>query len=269
MITKRCFTVLGAHGWIGSALVSHLLRLGESVTAIGRQSLPDWLEAGDSQGFVIFAIGLTADFRRRPYATAEAHVTILSKVLQKPGIKNLLYLSSTRVYHRSANTNETVPLPCLSSDPSDLYNLSKLFGESLVLQKPEAGMKVVRISNVIGPSQPASTFIGALLSEAKSNGSVTIHQSPITTKDYIALSDLANLLPKIAMSGRERLYNVGTGVNTSHSQIANWLEQQGISARFSTRLESGPSFPLLDISKLLIEFDRPNDPFNQILFHLY
>ena len=126
-------TVLGAGGWIGAALVADLQRQHRRVIPVHREGLPQWLAGEDPQGPVIYAIGLTADFRQRPHATAEAHVGLLSQVLQRPGLERLLFLSSTRVYARSADTCETAPLPCLSSD-LDLYNLSKLLGEALVLR---------------------------------------------------------------------------------------------------------------------------------------
>ena len=56
-----------------------------------------------------------------------------------------------------------------SNDPGDLYNISKLMGESLVLNDSRNGFRVARISNVVGPSQPSATFIGSLLNESSLN----------------------------------------------------------------------------------------------------
>ena len=254
-------TVLGAGGWIGAALVAHLQRLGRPVRPVDRADLPAWLEDAELQGPVIYAIGLTADFRERPHATAEAHVGLLSRVLQRPGLEQMLLLSSTRVYSRSADTQETAPLPCLSSDPSDLYNLSKLLGEALVLQDPRPGLKVVRLSNVVGPGQPPSTFVGALLAEARSSGVVTIQQPADTAKDYVALSDVVRLLPLIAECGHQRLYNLGSGCNVTHAEVAAWLERQGMSVNFAAQAVRGLRFPPLRIDRLASEFAPPMDPF--------
>ena len=264
-------TVLGAGGWIGAALVAELRRQGRPARAVDRAGLPAWLAERDPQGLgpgpVIYAIGLTADFRQRPHATAEAHVGLLSQVLQRPGMEQLLYLSSTRVYARSADTHETASLPCLSSDPSDLYNLSKLLGEALVLQDPRPRMKVVRLSNVLGPGQPASTFVGALLAEVRAGGVVTIQQPADTAKNYVALADVVRLLPLIAEHGQQRLYNLGSAHNTSHAEVAAWLERQGARVRFASggAASSGPSFQPLAIERLAAEFEVPQDPFRQTL----
>lgn len=258
-------TVLGAGGWIGAALVDALRRAGRAVLPVQRPAIPAWLAGDEALGPVIYAIGLTADFRQRPHATAEAHVSLLSQVLQRPGLDHLVLLSSTRVYSRSADSRETAPLPCLSSDASDLYNLSKLLGEALVLQDPRPGLKVARLSNVVGPGQPASTFVGALLAEARERGAVVIQQPPDTAKDYVALADVVRLLPLIAEQGQQRLYNLGSGRNTSHAAVAAWLERQGVAVRFAAQASSGLSFPPLAIERLLAEFEPPTDPFRQTL----
>ena len=62
-------TVLGAGGWIGAALVADLQRQHRRVISVNREGLLQWLAGGDTQGPVIYAIGLTADFRQRPHAT--------------------------------------------------------------------------------------------------------------------------------------------------------------------------------------------------------
>lgn len=269
MSVQRPVTVLGAGGWIGAALVAEYRRQERPVRAVDRAGLPGWLAERNPQapGPVIYAIGLTADFRQRPHATAEAHVGLLSQVLQRPGIEQFLYLSSTRVYARSTETCETAALPCLSSDPSDLYNLSKLLGEALVLQDQRPGLKVVRLSNVVGLGQPATTFVGALLEEARADGVVTIQQPAHMAKDYVALADVVRLLPSIAERGQQRLYNLGSGRNTSHAEVAAWLDRQGAVVSFANAAAVGapPTFPPLTISRLAAEFEPPAGPFEQRL----
>jgi nucleoside-diphosphate-sugar epimerase len=261
MKNDRPITILGASGWIGSALVSDLAKQGWRVNAVDRPSLESWISGKQTHGPVIYAIGLTADFRERPFDTVEAHVSILSKVLQRKNLTDLVFLSSTRVYSRSGDTSETTALPCLSSDPSDLYNLSKLLGESLVLQDPRPGLRVARLSNVVGSRQPCSTFLGELIAEAEETGSAIIRQSPSISKDYVSLCDVVRLLPQIAEHGKERLYNLGSGVNSSHSDVAAWLERKGITVTFASSPEPADGFPSLSIDRLRAEFETPKCPF--------
>ncbi|MEB3361006.1 MAG: NAD(P)-dependent oxidoreductase [Synechococcaceae cyanobacterium] len=257
-------TVLGAGGWIGSALIASLRAQGRQVEAIDRRRLPAWLEGGEAVGPVIYTIGLTSDCLDFPHATVEAHVGLLSQVLQRPGVKQLVYLSSSRVYIRSGSTLESEPIPCLSSDPSDIYTLSKLLGEALVLQDPRPGLRIVRLSNVFGPQQSATTFLGALLQEARESGIVRIRQPSASHKDYIHLDDVVRLLPQIAETGSQRIYNLGSGKNVSHAEIATLLERQGIKVIFENENKPAVCFPPLAIQRLASEFLPPADPLEQL-----
>ena len=116
-------TVLGAGGWIGAAIVADLQRQERHVIPLDRAGLPQWLASREPQGPVIYAIGLTADFRQRPHATAEAHIGLLSKVLQRPGLQQLCF-SLLPVSIPGVDLLETA-LAMPTAIP-DLYNLSKL-----------------------------------------------------------------------------------------------------------------------------------------------
>lgn len=161
------FTVLGASGYIGSRVVRHLRAEGHAVWAP---------ERGDSSilnrplGHVLYCVGLTGDFRNRPFDTVQAHVGLLAEILRHANFESLLYLSSTRVYQGAERTDEDAPLTVVPGTPSDLYNLTKLTGESLCHCSGREGVRVVRLSNVVGEGMdPASgNFIATLLQDARS-----------------------------------------------------------------------------------------------------
>jgi nucleoside-diphosphate-sugar epimerase len=246
------WTVLGATGTIGRSLAAYLRAAGYTVHTPGR---------GDGGlyrrplGHVIYAIGLTADFRQRPYDTVQAHVSVLAELLQQGNFESLLYLSSTRVYGRAVGGREDNPLPVLTHDPSDLYNLSKLMGESLCLQDARAGVRVARLSNVVGGEDAGSAnFLPSLVREALS-GRIVLQTAADSSKDYIHIDDVAELLPRIAAGGRERLYNVASGVQTTHAQ---WTAQ--LAARTGCAIEVVPGaatvrFIPIDIGRIQAEFD--------------
>lgn len=246
------FTVLGASGAVGSALVQDLGRRGADVRGLGR----DWFRHMDQPwGHVIYAIGLTADFRSRPHETVAAHVEVLSRVLRSARFDSLLYLSSTRVYQRATSTAEDTCLPTLPSDPSDLYNLSKLMGESLCLSDPRPTVRVARLSNVVGGQDPASdNFVPSLLRDF-AHGQVRLRSAATSAKDYIAMSDVTELLPRIAEAGRLRLYNVASGRQITH---AAWIERLQRRHR-ECQVDVAPgapelSFPPIDVRRLRSEF---------------
>lgn len=252
------FTILGASGFVGRDLAQSLQAQGHIVHPVTRSALPALLQSRRSAGHVIDCIGLTADFRARPHDTAEAHVGITARCLAGLRCESFLFLSSTRVYARAAETHEDAVVPVLPHDPSDIYNLTKLAGEALCLADPRATVRVARLSNVYGPGMGADTFVGQLLEEGAATGAVLFCQSPQSAKDYIALAELQRLLPAIAIGGRRRLYNVASGRNTSHADIA-----AGLTRHFSWRCGFAPDAPTVAFAS--IATTRLTDEFGPVL----
>ena len=164
-----------------------------------------------------------AIFVSRSLDTAEAHVGLVARCLSELQFGSFLFLSSTRVYARATSTREDAALPTLPADPSDLYNLTKLAGEALCLADPRPTVRVARLSNVYGAGMPAETFLGQVLAEGMTNGSVVLRQSPWSAKDYVSLDAVTRLLPAISTDGHDRLYNLASGHNTPHAAIAERL----------------------------------------------
>ena len=75
-----------------------------------------------------------------------------------------------------------------------------------------------------------------------------------SVKDYVLLDDVVSLLPKIAISGRERVYNIASGVNISTLEIANLLKDAtGCSVELLDS-ESCRKPMAIDISRIRNEF---------------
>lgn len=238
-------TLVGGHGFIGSHLHQALLASGWNSYVAEKDDTK--LETEDL-GHVFYCAGLTADFRQRPYATVDAHVHLLSKILQLSNFTSLTYLSSTRVYEDAPSTDETTPLLVRSYSPGDLYNISKLMGESLCLNGGR-NVRVVRLSNVYGKGMPAQNFLSEILQVAAKEKKVVFRSSPDSEKDYVSVSDVVRLLPIIATQGEVGIYNLASGSNTSHASLARQLEQLGVRCQFESHAQS-KRFPTIQISKL-------------------
>lgn len=210
-------TVLGGRGYIGQHLVQGLRHSG----------LDPWVPQRDDPavferplGVVYFCVGLTADFRSRPFETVDAHVGFLRQLLQHAHFDQLVYLSSTRVYLGAAGTQEDQALVVRPQDADDLYKLSKLMGESLALNSGRH-CKVVRLSNVVGGEHGnPDSFVYSLLADAR-RGHVVLRSHPDSAKDYVHIDDVVDLLPQIAHRGQHPTYNLASGRQTTHRQ---WLE---------------------------------------------
>ena len=247
------FTVVGATGYIGNRLVAHLSAQGYSVWAPRRGDVEVFTKP---LGHVIYGAGLTADFRTRPFDTVDAHVRLLADVLRQAQFTSLLYLSSTRVYMGATSTDEDAPLTVLPSDPSYLYNLSKLTGESLCHSSGRAGVRVARLSNVVGPGMDAASgnLVADLICQAR-QGRVLLRSDPRSAKDYVHVDDVVDWLPRISLRGRSTVYNVASGHQTTHAQWLEWLHKN---TGCEVQVQPGAAqhvFPPIKVDRLQKEFN--------------
>jgi nucleoside-diphosphate-sugar epimerase len=252
------FSIFGAGGWIGSALVRHLGARGHELRAITRES---WPAAGERLGHAVYAIGLTADFRNNPLPTAQAHVAVLLRALEQFKYDSFLYLSTTRVYRHVPEAHEDAALWVRPTDPDDIYNLTKLAGESVCLSLPSPKIRVARLSNVIGAGDRSKNFLPSVMDEARRTRAVVIRTSPDSEKDYIALEDVVALAELIALNGRHRLYNVAAGRNVSNRLIADLIrEHMGATVSFAADAAK-VIFPPIVVDRIRDEFDVGRTPF--------
>jgi nucleoside-diphosphate-sugar epimerase len=248
------FTIFGADGFIGRSLVTHLRRIGRGVQAVGRDSpLPS-----GSLGHVIYAIGLTADFRNRPFETIDAHVSLLARYLSALNFKSFTYLSSTRVYDGVPSTSETAFLAVNPANPSHLYNLSKLTGEALclVLDRPE--VRVARLSNVYGVDHGSSNFLNDIIRSALEGGRVEMRTALASNKDYISIDLVCDLVARIALDEKERIYNVASGRNTRHHDIMEIVRAETGCIVDVAKDAPVTEFPPIDVQRLRRDF--PHTP---------
>jgi nucleoside-diphosphate-sugar epimerase len=259
------FTVFGGSGFVGKSLVDYLTRKGHDVFVPVRN---DEGLMGLDLGHVIYAIGLTGDFRARPFDTVEAHVGVLSRLLQSSRFDSWLYLSSARVYGRLGENSlaqEDMQIPVFP-DSDGLYDVSKLLGEALCLAQSNPRIRIARLSNVYGHNQSEHTFLAAVLNELKNTGKVVIQEAPESSKDYISLVDIPPLLEEIALSGRERIYNVASGRVVTHGELASKLSQLTCGTVLFEENAPCRVFPKIDISRVANEFAyTPRLLFNDII----
>lgn len=254
-------TVIGGGGFIGRHLVAGLQRRNMDVFVPPR---------GDHSiftrplGQVFYCAGVTADFRSRPFDTIEAHVSLLSKVLQSTSFDGFTYLSSTRVYAGACSGCEDQPLRVYPRDPNDLYNISKLAGETLCLSTGQPNVRVVRVSNVVGFDPQSVDFLSSLIKEAL-RGIIQLQVHPDSGKDYIDIGDVVAMLTTIAERGERQIYNLASGTKISHRQIINELVRlTGCKVELN---ESGSrtEFPNISISLLKGEFSfEPQAPLDRL-----
>lgn len=264
------YTVFGASGFVGSQLVNTLnAHDGNTVSAPMRHDLSTNLDKilSCDLGHVFYCVGLTANFRDHPFATVEAHVCLLKRILEQGHFTSLTYLSSTRVYEGSDDTKEGALLHASPSNPGHLYNLSKLMGESLCLNSGRK-TKIARLSNIYGLGMKPKDFIRQILQEAIDTGKVRFLTSPHSSKDFVSVSDVVHWLPQIALHGEHAIYNVASGKNTSNADIASLLQKNKITVGYATDAPDW-SFPIIDTHRLNQEFGHAKKSISNEFDNLY
>ncbi len=245
------FTVLGASGFVGSNLVSMLKKSNISYFAPKR----DENLTNRKNGNIIYCIGLTADFREKPFETIEAHVCKLKQILEECEFDSLTYLSSTRVYsHNVGSVNENSLVSLSITDPFDLFNSSKLTGELLALNCGKKKIKIARLSNVYGYDFESKNFITSIVTDAVTKGKIVLRTTPDSAKDYIGVDDVVNLLYKISIEGKESVYNVASGFNTSNDEILKVIQNEtGCKIEYLQTAERN-IFPEIQVNRIKDEF---------------
>jgi nucleoside-diphosphate-sugar epimerase len=211
------FTIFGSTGFIGSRLAMQLRECGHDVFTPRRKEV---VLKSEHLGHVVYAIGMTGNYRQFPLETIDSHVSELVNRINGARYDSWLFLSSTRVYGLSklhAKEDEKISIvPGLDG----IYDISKLLGESICLSQTNPHVRVVRLSNVYGPGQSSNTFLGSLFRSIDDGNDVVIDEDRKSSKDYISIYDVVNMLEKIALTGKSRLYNLASGISTTHEDIA-------------------------------------------------
>ncbi len=255
-------TIIGAKGFIGRHLAAKLL------SDRWDCHLPDknWRYDGkDSMGHVFYCAGLTADYLQRPFATVDAHVSSLSRILQTDHFDSLVYLSSTRLYDSQPGIEATEDLSLVLDplNPRHIFDLSKGLGESLCSLTGQGRARVARLSCIYNDHTDEDGFLPGLLKEIIVNqpSFLEVDSSPFFSRDYLHLDDVLKALILIAQRGTSTIYNVASGENVTNKYLFEGLSQASgceISA-LRQDVPISPS-PAINIQKMQKEFGWRPEP---------
>ncbi len=252
-MNKVRFTVFGSTGFIGRNASDHLRKQGYEVITPKRDEIPP---NSLDLGHVIFAIGANAGIPgNNTHATIEANITALVDRISHSTFNSWLYLSSTRIYGFSDLPGTEEDMIQMTHGPENIYGISKLLGESICMSFNNPNVRIARLSNVYGRGQSKYTFLGSIKDSIANSKHITIIDHKESSKDYVAMDDVAILLENIALHGNHRLYNVASGNNINHETILKKLsEMSGVDIVFSPDGIKRNYTPV-DISRISQEFN--------------
>lgn len=245
------FTILGASGFIGRRLASQLTENGHEVARPSRQGLKSL--ADSDLGHVFYCIGMD-DIRRDLRNAVDAHAGCLANILTCNNFASLTYLSTTRLYLGAQNADEEATIQISSNDDNAIFSVMKMAGEQLCFAFNRPTVRVVRLSSVLGFAPNGVSLIPALITSALRRGQIQPTISPNSARDYIAIEDIVAVLPRIALEGKQRCYNIASGMNISLAEIVRIIGSQIPSTCHWQPDAPTVIFPVIDTGRIRAEF---------------
>lgn len=267
---SRTVLITGGAGFIGSHLADAFVALGDRVVVVDdlssgrRENLPEGAElheldvrskeaaelVRDSGAEILVHQAAQAEVRRSvedPGFDADVNVAGTLSLLESArsgSVKQVLFASTGGAIY---GEQETFPAPESHPVwPLSPYGVSKLAGERyLFFYAREHGLDAacLRYANVYGERQNPHGEAGVVaifLQKLFAGETAIIHGDGLQTRDYVHVSDVVRA--NLAAVGRTgfRVYNVGTGVETSVVELYRLLQEvTGI----GTAAKHGPPKP--------------------------
>ena len=243
------YTVIGAGGFVGSHVVARLQAAGIAPWCPERDDPGLW---DRDLGRIIYCAGLTGDYRTRPFATIEAHVALLARLVEQASFDRIVYLSSTRLYDLLPDGvgKEDRAIPVNPANAEHLYELSKLLGENLTLHRSSGCGVVARLSYVFGWEDDAQGFLSDWLRSARDRRALTLDSSQGFARDYIHVEDVAAALVVMADSNATGIVNVARGETLSNAEIAVLFREGGWDVTFAREGGSSKRAGAINAAKL-------------------
>jgi len=223
--------VIGAGGFVGSAITKQLVAADVSVLSLTRKEL-DLLAAGAAaklRGLLMPNDSLVLVSAIAPAKTVSMLMQNLKMVeavceaLAEKEIAHLVYISSDAVYADEANpVTETSPVA-----PTTIHGMMHAARELMLKSSTQAPLAFLRPTLIYGAADPHNGYgPNRFRRQAEKNESIQIFGEGEEKRDHVLIDDVARVAVLVLCHRSSGALNVVTGVSTSFSDIAGLIAQQ-------------------------------------------
>jgi nucleoside-diphosphate-sugar epimerase len=197
--SKLVYWVAGSTGAVGRNIVEHLSGANSRVVTISRElNIINESEVSNFNNVLIICSGWAPPREDDPEKLVEGNILYLRKLLislSKISFSHIFYLSTVSVYGKITEPwlSETTPY----RNP-DLYGLSKLMGEKIVLSfNKKSHIFVLRLPGVVG-SGVTNAWIYKAHQKIKNSEEIILKTINTKFNNIICTKDIANLIIHIS-----------------------------------------------------------------------
>ena len=271
------YLIIGGAGFIGSHLSEALLKQSNRVVVIDTMpfeftgvkaykiDIRDYKKIGGvfkkERPDVVFHLAGAINLRREitdPLFLKDvdflSRTKIILDVCKKYNVKKIIFISSGGAIYENAQKIPTAE--GYEAHPASLYGLANLLTEKYIVlycQRHGVGFSIPRLSNAYGPRQWQSGFIPSVIAKLLKKEKPVMYGAGNQTRDFVYIDDAIEALILLAQKGKNSIYNVGSGKETSLKEVLGLIKKYlGSKSKLSYENARGPETQrsALDIKKI-------------------
>lgn len=265
MKKKIKYTVFGHTGFLGSNIVNYLKKQNCDVFLPNRNKF----KFSKNLNYVIYCIG-SDDVLENPINAIVSNILLLTKIILKNKFKKFIYISSTRLYLNSKNTEENSKVNTDVNNKTYFFNTLKIASENFCLSQKNKNIKVIRLCNLYGHNFKNHVYLlPTLIRNALKKKKIKIYINKKSKKNYLDVYDAINIIIKILNNSKYRLYNISSNKRITIEQIASKINDVTNCKVIYSRQKERIDEPRIDISRIKKEFNfKPTNNFNKFIVEI-
>ncbi len=151
----------------------------------------------------------------------------LLRALPPGGIRSLVYVSSVDVYGKNGHVRPIHERTALA--PEDYYGFTKVICEQVFLAATDlcGPTSVLRLPGIYGPTDAGRSVVGTFVRRAMAGKEIEIHGDGMSTRDFVAVADVANVVLHFVREPTHTCVNVTKGTSHSVTELASIVADSG------------------------------------------